>query len=610
MSEASGRRAIVVAGMHRSGTSAFARCVNLLGAGIGERLIPTNWGNERGFWEDEEVVAANDALLAAAGRTWHDVRPMPLAWEALPAIAAPAARVARIVADETARCPLWVVKDPRLSRLVPAWDVAFAASAVEPHFLVVLRNPAEVAASQERRDGFPAGKSHLLWMRHLLEVERATRGRRRFFSLYDDILRDWRSTLSRAAEVLGLDWPVPLDEAAPGIEAFLGDDLRHFSIDEDRAWQVSAAPVVVEAWRALRSAAGSAGEDVVVHEALDRVREGIAAADGVFLPSFDELCRELQESRVAINSQDKGWREEIERGSALEAWGRELEARGRELAHEIDAVREALAATEGRAAHEQALRVTSEAAFRQEFEGRLRSEASYVAVAEHRLRLDEEIADARAWRSDAQGRLVRLANEVEALRHRRVVRLSDLVARTGDLSGDVTPAFRRMLDDSRQFAGPLHGFSLGASESLRTSGPRTYPLRVDRPGLSSVSLAIAVDTRPGAGALEIALLSPAGETLRRAVLPAERLSEAEPARFEFEPFGRGIGAVRLVVSAHGLDVPVRLFEWRRSGLGAVARRSRAFCELGFALAAPGGAPREIGRVEDAEERRRHDRGKS
>ncbi|MEY4950799.1 MAG: hypothetical protein RL698_3010, partial [Pseudomonadota bacterium] len=63
MSEASGRRAIVVAGMHRSGTSAFARCVNLLGAGIGERLIPTNWGNERGFWEDEEVIAADDALF-------------------------------------------------------------------------------------------------------------------------------------------------------------------------------------------------------------------------------------------------------------------------------------------------------------------------------------------------------------------------------------------------------------------------------------------------------------------------------------------------------------------------------------------------------------------
>ncbi|MFM8411633.1 MAG: sulfotransferase family protein, partial [Alphaproteobacteria bacterium] len=62
MSAGARRRAIVVAGMHRSGTSAFVRCVNLLGAGIGEKLIPANWGNERGFWEDEEVVAADDAL--------------------------------------------------------------------------------------------------------------------------------------------------------------------------------------------------------------------------------------------------------------------------------------------------------------------------------------------------------------------------------------------------------------------------------------------------------------------------------------------------------------------------------------------------------------------
>ena len=596
MSAAVGRRAIVVAGMHRSGTSAFTRCVNLLGAGIGENLIPTNWGNERGFWEDAGVVAANDALLAAVGRTWHDVRPMPRAWAVSSAIEPPAARVVRIVAEETARCPLWVVKDPRLSRLVPTWDAAFAASKVEPHFIVVLRHPAEIAASQERRDGFSAGKSHLLWLRHLLEVERATRGRRRVFSLYDDLLADWRLTLSRVAEVLGIEWPIPLDRAAPGIEDFLSDELRHFSIDEDHAWRVSAAPLVVEAWRVLRSAAGSAGGGPAFLEAIDRVHEGVAAADGVFLSSYDDLCRELDEARVSINSQDEGWRKEIERGSALEAWAGELEARGLRLEREIGALREGLAAAEERAAREQALRVTSEAA--------------YVELSEHRLRLDEEIADARAWRSDAQGRLGRLATEVEALRRRRVVRLGDALARTGDLSGDVTSAFRNMLDDSRLFAGPLHGFSLGTSESLRTSGPRIYPLRVDRPGLSSVSLAVAVDARPGTGTLEVALLSREGATLRRAFLPAERLSEAEPARFEFEPFDRGIGTVNLVVSAHGLDVPLRLFEWRRSALGAVVRRSRAFCELGFAPAVPGGALGEVDRVEDPEERRRHHRGKT
>src|SRR4051812_46004089 len=76
------RRALVVAGMHRSGTSAFARVFNLLGAELPKTLAtPEDFrGNPSGFWEPLEVVHLHDELFREVGRTWHDFSPIPAAW--------------------------------------------------------------------------------------------------------------------------------------------------------------------------------------------------------------------------------------------------------------------------------------------------------------------------------------------------------------------------------------------------------------------------------------------------------------------------------------------------------------------------------------------------
>ena len=57
------RRAIIVLGMHRSGTSALMRVVNLLGVNIGNNLIAPASDNELGFWEHLDVYHANEKLL-------------------------------------------------------------------------------------------------------------------------------------------------------------------------------------------------------------------------------------------------------------------------------------------------------------------------------------------------------------------------------------------------------------------------------------------------------------------------------------------------------------------------------------------------------------------
>ena len=52
---------IIIAGMHRSGTSLAASLLQSAGLDVGERLMEGNWSNPRGHFEDLDFV--KDRLL-------------------------------------------------------------------------------------------------------------------------------------------------------------------------------------------------------------------------------------------------------------------------------------------------------------------------------------------------------------------------------------------------------------------------------------------------------------------------------------------------------------------------------------------------------------------
>src|SRR4030065_2921311 len=69
---------VVVLGMHRSGTSAITRALQVLGIDLGERLmLPAAGNNEKGFFEDIDVNAINIEMLGALGQDWHTLSLIP-----------------------------------------------------------------------------------------------------------------------------------------------------------------------------------------------------------------------------------------------------------------------------------------------------------------------------------------------------------------------------------------------------------------------------------------------------------------------------------------------------------------------------------------------------
>ena len=163
------QQAIFILGMHRSGTSALARVVNLLGAALGDELMAAAEDNQKGFFEHEGAVVAHEALMQTMQRRWCDFLPLPDGWTEAQAAIECAHTLEAIIAREFADAPLWAMKDPRISRLLPLWLPLLAARHVQPLAIVAWRNPLEVAASLAKRDAMPESNALLCWLAYTIE---------------------------------------------------------------------------------------------------------------------------------------------------------------------------------------------------------------------------------------------------------------------------------------------------------------------------------------------------------------------------------------------------------------------------------------------------------
>jgi len=287
--------AILVAGMHRTGTSAITRVLSLRGVDLPRDLMPgMPDNNEAGFWEPLPVAGANDAFLASIGSAWDDVSAIAPSVFASAKADAFADELSEILRAEYGESSLFVVKDPRVCRLVPVWLAALERFGARPSFVITTRNPLEVAGSLKARDGFSATKSCLLWLRYLLDAERDSRGLPRVFVSYERLLRDWLATTDYIARELHLSVPPPDDEANRQIEEFLSPSLRHHSFDDS---ELSARPDVLE-WvkQAFEAVSRAATEEREVDtKVLDEIRTELDRADLAYGPLLAEVRSALTE---------------------------------------------------------------------------------------------------------------------------------------------------------------------------------------------------------------------------------------------------------------------------------------------------------------------------
>ncbi|MFZ2237825.1 MAG: glycosyltransferase, partial [Dokdonella sp.] len=182
---------ILVLGMHRSGTSALARVLDMMGAWIGDDddlLPPHPTDNPTGYWERADVVHSHEDFLGEVGHAWDRVAGFD--WEKLRIGARNEldARLRTVTSRFDSGGRPWLLKDPRLCLLLPAWRRIVS----DPVYVVAVRNPRETAVSMlsSHRGVYTSHFLLALWERYLHHVLADLVGERVLFVSYSQLLEE------------------------------------------------------------------------------------------------------------------------------------------------------------------------------------------------------------------------------------------------------------------------------------------------------------------------------------------------------------------------------------------------------------------------------------
>jgi hypothetical protein len=283
------RRAVMVLGMHRSGTSALAGVLCARGAAAPKKtLMGPHPCNQKGLFEALGLAQAHDEFLDAADSCWHDWRKFDLQWATSPAAAPHFEKIRAVLIDEFGDEPLIVLKDPRICRFVPYTLSILDDLNIRPVAVLPVRNPLEVALSLQQRDNFAVPKSIMLWLRHVLDAEYLSRSLPRYFLPYEGLLQNWRHHVDRMAEQTGIAWPDRSDRSGVEIDRFLTTELYH----ERATWDETkdhreVSELARHTYRILVDICAR-GESTELLDQLDATRT-----------EFDESCRTFAASIAA-----------------------------------------------------------------------------------------------------------------------------------------------------------------------------------------------------------------------------------------------------------------------------------------------------------------------
>jgi len=226
-------RAVLLLGMHRSGTSAVARGLGALSVYLGNDFLDAQPENPTGYWEDKRIVALNERLLGALKLRWDDTALIDRRAFERRRVRALERDAVRYLNRTFTSSPLWGFKDPRTIRVLPFWQEILRECAVADCYVVAIRNPRSVAASLFARQAMDADAAYRLWLVHMVPFFNDVIDKPFVVVDYDLLMRDPRTQLARIGRRLEIPFETGSGEIDRFDSGFLDASLRHSVFEPD-----------------------------------------------------------------------------------------------------------------------------------------------------------------------------------------------------------------------------------------------------------------------------------------------------------------------------------------------------------------------------------------
>tara|TARA_A100001391_G_scaffold205189_1_gene204036 strand:+ start:3570 stop:5885 length:2316 start_codon:yes stop_codon:yes gene_type:complete len=241
--------------------------------------------NPTGHWESQAIMDLNNRVLASGGSAWDDWLEFNQNWYRSPVFPDFVEQGKNVIEAEYGSSPLFVLKDPRNCRLAKFWFAVLEKAAVEPLIALPIRNPLEVASSLEARDGMHRDVGLLLWLRHVLDAEEASRGRARFIGSYKQLLGNWPLLANRLQDDLNIVWPRMSSLSSQEIDHFVDRDAKHHSATDESVLANGTLSSWIRNTYSILSSWIEKGENPDDYESLSEIRRHFNEAG----PAFSRL---------------------------------------------------------------------------------------------------------------------------------------------------------------------------------------------------------------------------------------------------------------------------------------------------------------------------------
>lgn len=206
---------IFIVGMHRSGTSCLAGCLERCGLFLGE-ISRSNVFNIKGNYELEEVIKIHDDILSVNNGNWAKIpNHIHINQEQKQMIQS-------VISQLSLHSP-WGIKDPRLLLLIDEW-IKLIGAKKKYKIVGTFRDPVAVAKSLYNRNKITKEESYQIWTKYNSELVRLHKLYK--FPLVEFDLSNptvYCDIISILAIRLGLQPDIPQ------LQLFIDQSLNHYS---------------------------------------------------------------------------------------------------------------------------------------------------------------------------------------------------------------------------------------------------------------------------------------------------------------------------------------------------------------------------------------------